>query len=41
MSQWVDYANTQMFQGERSPSALVLKAARRRAVEIENRLRKP
>jgi len=40
MSEWVHYANVQMFQGERSPSSLVLKAARRRALEIENRLRK-
>ncbi|MEO8429951.1 MAG: hypothetical protein ABI592_00470 [Acidobacteriota bacterium] len=40
MSQWVDYANMQMLQGQQSPSDLVLKAARRRALEIENRLRK-
>ena len=40
MSEWVDYANVQMFQGERTPSSVVLKAARRRALEIENRLRK-
>lgn len=40
MIQWVDYANMQMLQGQRSPSALVLKEARRRAQEIENRLRK-
>ncbi|MEP6994894.1 MAG: hypothetical protein ABI968_10265 [Acidobacteriota bacterium] len=40
MSQWVDYANMQMLQGQQTPSALVLKEARRRALEIENRLRR-
>lgn len=40
MAGWVDYANSQLAQCERSPAALALKEAERRALEIENRLRK-
>lgn len=40
MSQWVDYANTELSQCEKSPAALAFKAAQRRALEIENRLRR-
>lgn len=39
ISQWVDYANSELSQCERSPAALALKEAQRRALEIENRLR--
>ena len=40
MSQWVDYANSELSQCEKSPAALALKDAQRRALEIENRLRR-
>ena len=40
MSQWVDYANSELSQCERSPAALAYKAAQKRALEIENRLRR-
>ena len=40
MSQWVEYANSELSQCERSPAALALKDAQRRALEIENRLRR-
>jgi hypothetical protein len=40
MSQWVDYANSELSQCERSPAALAFKEAQRRALEIENRLRR-
>lgn len=39
MTQWVDYANTELSQCEKSPAALALKEAQRRALAIENRLR--
>ena len=40
MSQWVDYANSELSQCERSPAAVALKEAQKRALEIENRLRR-
>jgi hypothetical protein len=40
MSNWVDYANSELSQCEKSPAALALKAAQKRAEEIENRLRR-
>lgn len=40
MSQWVDYANSELSQCEKSPAAIALKEAQRRALEIENRLRR-
>jgi hypothetical protein len=40
MSQWVDYANSELSQCERSPAALAFKEAQSRALEIENRLRR-
>jgi hypothetical protein len=40
MSQWVDYANSELSQCEKSPAALAFKEAQRRALEIENRLRR-
>ena len=40
MSQWVDFANTQLSQCERSPAAVALKEAQERALTIENRLRR-
>jgi hypothetical protein len=40
MPQWVEYANTELSQCERSPAAVALKEAERRALEIENRLRR-
>ena len=39
MSQWVDYANSELSQCEKSPAALAFKEAQKRALEIENRLR--
>jgi hypothetical protein len=41
MPQWVEYANAELSQCARSPAALAFKDARRRALEIENRLRRP
>ena len=40
MSQWVDYANTELAHCDKSPAALALKDAQRRALAIENRLRR-
>jgi hypothetical protein len=40
MSQWVDYANSELSQCEKSPAALAFKEAQKRASEIENRLRR-
>jgi hypothetical protein len=40
MSQWVDYANSELAHCERSPAALAFKEAQRRALEIESRLRR-
>lgn len=40
MSQWVDYANAELAHCPKSPAALALKAAQKRAEEIENRLRR-
>jgi hypothetical protein len=40
MSQWIDYANTELAQCEKSPAALAFKEAQKRASEIENRLRR-
>jgi hypothetical protein len=40
ISQWVDYANAELAHCEKSPAALALKDAQRRALEIENRLRR-
>src|ERR1700730_15643297 len=40
MPGWVDYANSELSQCERSPAALALKDAEKRALEIENRLRR-
>jgi hypothetical protein len=40
MSSWVDYANTELSQCEKSPAALALKEAEKRAAAIENRLRR-
>jgi len=40
MPQWVEYANSELSQCERSPAAVALKEAQRRALEIENRLRR-
>jgi hypothetical protein len=40
MSSWVDYANTELSQCEKTPLALALKEAAKRAAEIENRLRR-
>lgn len=40
MSNWVDYANTELSQCEKTPAALALKEAQKRAAEIENRLRR-
>src|SRR5215813_2134222 len=40
MSQWVDYANTELSQCGKSPAALAFKEAQKRASEIENRLRR-
>ena len=40
MANWVEYANTELSQCEKSPAALALKDAERRAAEIENRLRR-
>jgi hypothetical protein len=40
MPQWVDYANSELSQCEKSPAALAFKEAQRRALEIENRLRR-
>ena len=39
MSQWVDYANSELSQCEKSPAALAFKEAQKRASAIENRLR--
>ena len=41
MPQWVEYANAELSQCARSPAALAFEEARRRALEIENRLRRP
>jgi hypothetical protein len=40
MDNWVEYANTELSQCEKSPAALALKEAEKRAAEIENRLRR-
>ena len=40
MSQWVEYANAEIAHCPKSPAALALKAAQKRAEEIENRLRR-
>jgi hypothetical protein len=40
MSQWVDYANSELSHCEKSPAALAFKEAQERALEIENRLRR-
>jgi hypothetical protein len=40
MSQWVDDANTELSHCDKSPAALAVKEAQRRALEIENRLRR-
>jgi len=40
MAQWVEYANSELSQCERSPAALAYKEARRRASEIQTRLRR-
>jgi len=40
MPQWVDYANSELSHCERSPAALALREAQKRALEIENRLRR-
>ena len=40
MANWVDYANTAIAQCEKSPAALALKEAEKRALELENRLRR-
>jgi hypothetical protein len=40
MTQWVDYANSELSQCEKSPAALAFKEAQKRASEIENRLRR-
>jgi len=40
MPQWVDYANTGLSQCARTPAALALEETRKRALEIENRLRR-
>ena len=40
MGQWVDYANNALANCPKSPAALALKAAQKRAEAIENRLRR-
>ena len=40
MPGWVEYANSEISQCEKSPAAVALKEAEKRALEIENRLRK-
>ena len=40
MSQWVDYANSELSHCEKSPAAVAFREAQRRALEIENRLRR-
>ena len=40
MSQWVEYANSELSQCEKSPASLAFKEAQKRALEIENRLRR-
>ena len=40
MSQWVDYANSELSHCPKSPAAQALKLAQKRAEEIENRLRR-
>ena|SRR5438105_314262 len=40
MSSWVEYANSELSHCEKSPAALALKEAQKRALEIENRLRR-
>lgn len=40
ISQWVDYANSEIAHCDRSPAALAMKEAQRRALSIENRLRR-
>jgi hypothetical protein len=40
MGQWVDYANAELAHCPKSPAAVALKAAQKRAEEIENRLRR-
>jgi hypothetical protein len=40
MPEWVDYANSECGRAENSPAARALKEARRRALEIEERLRR-
>jgi hypothetical protein len=39
MSQWVDYANSELAHCGKSQAALAFKEAQQRALEIENRLR--
>jgi hypothetical protein len=40
MANWVDYANAAIAQCEKSPAALALKEAEKRAADLENRLRR-
>ena len=40
MPQWVDYANSEHSHCEKSPAALAFREAQKRALEIENRLRR-
>ena len=40
MAQWVEYANSELSQCERSPAALAFKEAQKRALEIQTRLRR-
>lgn len=40
MPGWVDYANSELAQCERSPAAIALKEAQRRALAIQDRLRR-
>ena len=40
ISQWVDYANSELSHCQKSPAALAFKEAQKRASEIENRLRR-
>jgi hypothetical protein len=40
MENWVEYANTRLAHCDRSPAALALEEARKRAEEIEKRLRR-
>ena len=40
MSQWVDYANSEISHCDKSPAALAFRDAQKRALEIENRLKR-